>query len=565
MKSKYLFLLLFPLFTTSFGFLNVECLESFHSDIIVNKDSSLTITETIVYANKGKVVHGIYRSFPILYKYNPLFGQKRKFDVSKVLRDGKKEKYHIKNIKGGKRLYIGNPHKYLQPVKYVYTITYKTDRQLRYFNDHDELYFNVNGIYWPFPIKKVSARVFLPKGIKQKNISLYGYTGKYGSKGQDYKATFDKEGNPIFETTRVFYPNENLTIVVNFPKGIVQKPTGFDNFSRFLEDNYASLLLLLFMGAFIILFLFFYIRKRQTQYLGTIIPLFYPTEGFTPGDVRYIDKIGYDSKVFAAEIVNMAVQGFFKIKQQPGFWSDKYTLIKNTQKEAEAEKYTHGYLMDFLFPEDIDFIELDSRNRLTIQEATKKLAKKLKRRFQKKYFLGQEFYYVVGFLLLFLMLISFMLISFEFVFLMIVPFLLFSSFLYLLKGYNKAGLKIKNEIEGFKLFLKTTEEDRLKVIGTPPTKTPQLYEKYLPYAIALGVEKQWTKKFVSVFAQLEYEGTPYVPIWYVGTGRFDRLDTASFSYFAANLTRSVDSFSGSGSGGRGGSGGGGVGGGGGSW
>jgi len=134
-------------------------------------------------------------------------------------------------------------------------------------------------------------------------------------------------------------------------------------------------------------------------------------------------------------------------------------------------------------------------------------------------------------------------------------------FVYLLTGYTKEGLSVKNKIEGFKLFLATTEEDRLKVIGTPPTKTPQLYEKYLPYAIALGVEKQWSAKFAPVFAELEQEGTPYVPIWYVGTGSFARFDTSSFS---ADLSRSLNTSSGRSNGG-GGSGSGGGGGGGGSW
>jgi len=156
-------LLFLPL--CAFGFLDIEYLESFHSDIRINKDASLTVTEKIVYANEGKMVRGIYRDFPTVYHHKALFSQHRKFDVIKVLRDGKREKFHIKNLKGGKRLYIGDPRKYLQPGRYTYTLKYKTDRQLRYFDDHDELYFNINGVLWSLPIKKVSARVFLPEGV----------------------------------------------------------------------------------------------------------------------------------------------------------------------------------------------------------------------------------------------------------------------------------------------------------------------------------------------------------------------------------------------------------------
>jgi len=292
------------------------------------------------------------------------------------------------------------------------------------------------------------------------------------------------------------------------------------------------------------------------------LELFHPPEGLTPGDVRYINKIGYDSKVFASEVVNMAVHGFLKIKHEPGFWSEKYTLIKNQESQAEAAKYKHGYLLTMLFPRNTHIIELVKSSRQIIQNTTKKLAQNVKNKFKKKYFLNQSFYYMIG--------IPFIVITFilsiavfNHPFFFIVMFMFFVLFLYFLKGYNKAGLKVKNQIEGFKLFLATTEEDRLKVIGTPPTRTPELYEKYLPYAIALGVEKQWTQKFAPVFARLEKEGNPYVPIWYMGTGRFDRFDTESFSSFTTDLTRSVDSSSGSSGSGR--SGGGGGGGGGGSW
>jgi hypothetical protein len=52
------------------------------------------------------------------------------------------------------------------------------------------------------------------------------------------------------------------------------------------------------------------------------------------------------------------------------------------------------------------------------------------------------------------------------------------------------------------MYLMTAEVDRMHFIGTPPTKTPELYEKYLPYAIALGVEKQWTQQFSTIFEEI---------------------------------------------------------------
>ena len=132
--------LLIPLFLSvfMFGFIDIEYLESFHSDIIIHKDSSLKVTETIVYTNEGKTVHGVYRDFPTVYEYNILFRQLRKIDVVTVLRDGQKINYHVKPIKGGKRIYMGDFDVYIQPGRYTYTLIYKTDRQL---SKHHQLFF----------------------------------------------------------------------------------------------------------------------------------------------------------------------------------------------------------------------------------------------------------------------------------------------------------------------------------------------------------------------------------------------------------------------------------------
>lgn len=66
------------------------------------------------------------------------------------------------------------------------------------------------------------------------------------------------------------------------------------------------------------------------------------------------------------------------------------------------------------------------------------------------------------------------------------------------------------------MFLSVTEKERLRLLN-PPEKTPELFEKYLPYAVALDVEKAWAEQFVGVLASLQEGGTRYTPGWYHGT------------------------------------------------
>ena len=84
-----------------------------------------------------------------------------------------------------------------------------------------------------------------------------------------------------------------------------------------------------------------------------------------------------------------------------------------------------------------------------------------------------------------------------------------------LKSYTTAGRKLMNEVEGFKLFLSVTEKDRMNLLN-PPERTPEMFEKFLPYALALDVEQRWSEQFASAFARMAAEGRPYAPVWYYG-------------------------------------------------
>jgi Predicted membrane protein len=554
----------------------------------VNKNALLDVQETIVYVNAGKRARGIYGDYSTVYYFkNKMFKQIRDFKFISVVRDGKPENYHIERVSGGYRLYVGNKDIYLKPGKYTYKIFYKTSGQIGFFEKYDELYWNVNGTGFRMPIEKIYAKVILPQGIDKQDIVLVGYTGHEGEDKKDYEAGFDKNGVPVFTYTKSFDVGENLSISVGWPKGFVMAPSALDKIIYFLKDNIWFVFSLILFFIFFIWSIMLYVRKKRTQIFGTVIPLFYPPKSLTPADVRYIYKMGYDAKVFAAEIINMAVNGLITIKYEKNkfFGGGSYTLFKTKEVKTEElanldfknqenfGKYNsikHWYLLDLLFRNmsifgtsftQADSIKLDKSNSKIIREAVEKLQTTLKNSFQGKCFLDNTGYAIFGGIigLLITMLGVFSESNFIWgLFLFYACVLAFFS--YLLRGYKPEGLKIKTEIDGFKLFLATTETDRLKVIGTPPTRTPELYEKYLPYAVALGVEKQWSKQFAPVFEVMKEQGHPYVPIWYIGMGDFGAFDTNAFatdlSAAATDLSKNLSGVSGSSGGGSSGGGGG---------
>ena len=107
-------------------------------------------------------------------------------------------------------------------------------------------------------------------------------------------------------------------------------------------------------------------------------------------------------------------------------------------------------------------------------------------------------------------------------------------------------------------------------LRNPPKKTPELFEAYLPFALALGVDQAWSEKFAAVLATIRGpDGQAYQPAWYSGTWNMAKF-SRSVNSLSSGLSSAVSSSvtppgSSSGSGGGGFSGGGGGGGGGGGW
>jgi predicted nucleic acid-binding Zn ribbon protein len=200
-----------------------ERITSFHSDIIVNSDAILKVTETIAVKSTGEQIrHGLYRDFPTTRLDRTGRSSAVGFNLLEVQRDGHKEPHHLVKTSGNVRIYMGDANVLIPPGNHTYKLTYATDHQLGFFPDHDELYWNVTGVGWVFPIEKASATVTLPAGIRPADIKVAGYTGPAGSREQDLTALVDETGKAQFATTRPLASNEGLTIAVYFSKGFLR-------------------------------------------------------------------------------------------------------------------------------------------------------------------------------------------------------------------------------------------------------------------------------------------------------------------------------------------------------
>ncbi|MDP8266809.1 MAG: DUF2207 domain-containing protein [Candidatus Aceula meridiana] len=557
---------------------DLEKILSFNSEIRVSPGGTLTVTETIrVKALGSKIKHGIYRDFPTRYKDRLGKNRVSGFQVLNVLRDGKPEPYHIRGISNGRRVYIGDPNGYLRSSEYTYTLTYWTDRQIGFFDSHDELYWNVTGNGWEFPIEQVSATVELPEEILGRINGLNAWVGYQGSREQGSFGNYDGFGRPLFRSTRPLHPTEGFTIAISWPKGYIAPPTLIQRIRYFLRDNqgviFALFGLLVVLGYYVLAWYFFGRDPKK----GTIIPLFYPPEKISPAMMRCIFKMGYDNKALAAAILNLAVQGCLKIEEEAtllGF--GRNYKIKKTEKSASELPPGESGLMWSLLGSDEE-LELSNKNHVRISAATNRFKNSIQRKTESVYFASNIGYFIIGVLLsgglifLTLKLTELSLLSAGWVALLWLILLLSNAlFYYLLKAPTIQGRKLMDKMEGFKMFLSVSEKDRMNMLN-PPEKTPELFEKYLPFALALDVENKWAEQFSDVFERLSQQGTEYHPCWYYGSS-WNRINAGGFadslgsSFSGAIASSAMAPGSSSGFGGGGGfSGGGGGGGGGGGW
>ena len=616
-----------------------EFIRHFDARIEVKADGSMEVAETISVNAEGiSIKRGIYRDFPTIYR--AWYGRRTvPFEVLSVKRNGQPEPSHQEWRDNGTRLYIGRGDRNIPRGEHVYEIRYRTDWQLGFFADHDELYWNVTGNGWNFLIERATAMVVLPQRLPDSALTLEAFTGPQGAQGRDWRARIDEAGRARFETTAVLGHREGLTIVVGWPKGLVAEPTRQQKQARWLRDN-AEVKGGLFGAALLLVYYLIVWRRYGRDPAGqTIIPRFAPPKDVSPADARFLARTGYDERTFAAALVGLAVKGHLIIHEDD---DHDFTLERPRGTPGQPLLNDEQALLDALGLAPGSQMTLKSSAAQAIDNAKKALKDTLRKEHLKRHFVTNGIYLVPGLIgsaavlawagfsaaqpepVFFFMIVWLTGWTFgvyallmqagniwrmvrQGKWLMIVPALMMSAFaipfiggeifglyiltsqsstvmvalLFLIVGINYAfyhwlqaptlaGRRLMDEIAGFRMYLDVAEKDDLRV-RRGPERTLELFEKYLPYALALGVENAWAEQFADILAGVKAEGGGTTPMhWYSGPS-LHSLGSAGFaSGLAGGLAGAISSASApsggsSGGGGGGSSGGGGGGGGGGGW
>jgi uncharacterized membrane protein YgcG len=609
----------------------VERILRFISDVEVERNGDLAVTETIrVEAEGNQIRRGILRDFPTTYARPDGGRVVVGFEVKSVTRDGTEENWTTEPLANGVRVRIGRAEVNLSTGEHEYVIRYRTTRQIGFFADYDELYWNATGTGWTFAIDSAEARITLPEAVPFRQSAFY--TGPQGATGKDAAIVEQRQGHIVFRTTRSLPPGNGLTVAASWAKGVVAPPTAGQQTGWWLQDNITCVVAGAGLAGVLLFYAYAWARFGRDPPRGTIIPLFGPPQGLSAAAVRFVERMGFDDRCFTAAIVDLGVNGHIKL-----IGDGKQTVIEHRdggKAIAPPERDLEGKLFA-----SKSSLQLTQANYEPLGKAKGALKERLEQAYDGTLFTDNYLWSGLGLVLCAVLLgtLIFLIISsydsdsaalmlvgmsipvipivggayliragrrrdtFGMLFIagglvLIVVFALcglavmaasahgpidvlpgvaayivaplaFLGF-HWLQAPTVAGRKIMDQIEGFREYLGVAEEDRLNALN-PPDKTPELFERFLPYAIALDVENRWAKRFAGVLAAAGAGAA--VSTWYAGKQDW-RNDPVGFSHHLGGaLSQTIASAatppgsSDGGSGGGGSSGGGGGGGGGSGW
>ncbi|HEY6642833.1 DUF2207 domain-containing protein [Povalibacter sp.] len=546
-------------------------------DIDIRTDGALDVTEHITVNVEGNQIRrGIFRDFPT--RYRDRHGNRVVVDlqVLDVERDGTREPWFTENIGNGVRINTGDDSFLSAPAQHTFTLRYRTTRQLGFFENHDELYWNAIGTGWIFPILSGTVEARLPAPVPIEQMSAEGYTGVQGGQGQAYTAELPDAGRVQWRLTQPLGPNEGFTVVMTFPKGVIAAPSTAQRVGWFLRDNGGVLVAAIGWLLVLIFCVYEWRRVGRDPRKGIVIARYEPPEGHGPSALRYLQRMRYDTRCFSASVLHLAVGGFLRIDREPKLIRKDTWRLEQVGTAAKPEPPSDASLLESLFSQGApSVLELTNKNASLLSRAKLLHGAALRSVMQPRYFRLNGWSVVKALVIAIVTFLIALMVAggagiIAIIGIGVLCVITLVVFSFLVRAPTVEGRRLMDEVEGLKLYLSVAERDELARVSGPG-EAPQLdakrYEMLLPYAVALDVEEAWTRKFTLAVGAAAAAAAANNIGWYRGggvndLGSFANAIGSSLSSQIASSSTPPGSSSGSGGGGSSGGGGGGGGGGG---
>ena len=549
MRSVRLTLLLAG-FLSALGLTAFATLEigRFDVTIVVDPSGTLRVTEELsvtFYTSH----HGIEREIPVSYR-DPRGGNVTiALDLDRIALDSGPVPYTARRIGSELRLRIGDPDRTIIGT-YTYTIVYTVGRAIVFHDDYLQLYWNATGNDWRIPIRNVTATVALPETVHRASVATTSYAGYAGSTARGAPASLSETGEFLFAADRLS-PGEGLTIDVSIPRDQlpIEPPTAAQRLLWFLDANKVAALPILALVGMILL----WSRVGRDPRKRTIAPAFEPPRGMHPGEAGVLIDDRANLRDVSAMLIGLAVKGHLTIEEVDeaegltdrvreffGRSATEYRFVRrpgSTEDLSEVEALLLAALFDQDHPEARTLSSLENQFYKHLPAIKSKLYGGL---IQSGYYphnpeRTRRFYTSVG--LLGLAAGGAIGIAASSLYVGVAVALcglIVLAFSPIMPRKTKRGARALEELLGLSEYIRRAEVDRIEYHDAPE-KNPKLFEKLLPYAIALNLTSLWTKQFEGLLDE--------PPDWYVGHAPVFRAHLFSLSmlHLTSGMERSFAS------------------------
>src|SRR5437899_7517423 len=469
----------------------------YQDTIGISQNGKAAVSERITLVFIGEW-HGIHRTIPIEYPGPHGTNYTLFVDVTSITDgNGNKLKYESHTSRGYRDLKIYIPDA-VDTTKTV-QIGYAVRNGIRYFDSYDEFYWNVTGNDWPVPIDHAGAFVHFPDNAAG-SLRAQAFTGAYGSTG--HEATAEVKGSDVsFETTNPLPMRGGLTIDVYIPKGILKQPSALTRLAWFLGSNPIVFLPLVTLG---VMFALWWYKGRDPDPGLSVAPMYEPPEGMTPAEAGTLIDDTIHPRDITCTLVDLAVRGYVKIEEKVettlGIFHHKdyvFHLLKPREQWTDVAPHERVMLENvFVDGSETRLSALKNRFYTALPRIQQDIKAALKNKGM--YLLDPDSANAYSFLGIILIVAPFAIAQFtgykdvfSSVGLLIgcgvVSAVIWWLFARQMSAKTVKGGRTRVAVLGFQEFMNRVDADRLKRMP------PDTFEKYLPYALALGEEHNWAQ------------------------------------------------------------------------
>jgi uncharacterized membrane protein YgcG len=497
----------------------------FKDTISISADGSALVSEKITLVFAGQW-HGIHRSIPVEYPGPKGSNYTLFLKVLSVTDDnGNKLKYESSKSGAYRDLKIYIPD--AVDATRVVNIDYTVRNGIRHFDDYAEFYWNITGNDWPVPIDHASAFITLPENAAG-GLRAQAFTGAYGSKESDADAQVNGADVSV-ETTRKLPMRGGLTIDIYIPPGIVQVPSSFTKFWWFIGSNPILLLPLLTLA---VMWALWYTVGRDPDPGMSVAPQYEPPKGMTPAEAGTMLDDTIHPRDITSTIVDLAVRGYIKIEEKVDtflVFHHKDYVFHNLKGDAGwgPELAPHErVMMENIFAGggEVRLSSLKNRFYTAIPAIRTDIMSALKNK--GVYQLDPESangYSIAAAIAIALVVVGVQVMGWANLFYsvpLVIVSVLISAFIWWLfarqmTAKTVTGARIHIAVLGFQEFMNRVDKDRIQRMP------PDTFEKFLPFAMALGVEHHWAQAFDGIVKD--------PPSWYVSPNGYTGFTPLYFS------------------------------------